>query len=1092
MCRNLKRISLLVFLYIIVFSLAAFMFSALHAEAQAASQSIWAGAAPTNAFSYNDGTPLEIGVRFRSTTTGTITGIKFYKFSGNTGTHVGNLYSNTGTLLATATFSAETPSGWQTVTFAAPVTINANTTYVASYHSAGGWYAASDNYFATAFTNGSLSALQDGFDGPNGVYKYGASGFPTNTYASANYWVDVVFSSAAPTPTPTPTPAPTITPTPTPTPIPTPTPSPTPSPTPTPTPTPPPASGPGGPILVISSSANPYSRYYSEILTAEGLNEYKMLDISQIDAPTLASFDVVILGEVPLSASQVTMLTNWVNAGGNLIAMRPDKQLASLLGITPATGTLQDAYLLVDTTKAPGKGIVNQTIQYHGPADNYTLSGATAVATLYTNATTATANPAVTLKSVGTLGGQAAAFTFDLAKSIAYTRQGNPAWAGLERDGSPPIRPNDLFFPDYVNLDKVAIPQADEQQRLLANMISHMNLDKKPLPRFWYLPSSKKAVLIQALDDHGTANGTTTMFDKFIANSAPNCSVDNWECLRATAWVYTSIPLTDSQAAAYKAQGFEMGIHVNTGCADWTPASLADAFTSELASFRAKYPSLPSQRTNRTHCIPWSDWATQPKVELNNGIRLDTNYYYWPASWVLDRPGFFTGSGLPMRFTDTNGALIDVYQAPTQLVNENGMTYPNAITTMIDRALGPEGYYGVFVTHDDWRDTVFSDYVINAAKSRGVSLVTADQMLTWLDGRNSSAFGSIAFANNTLTFSVSQNAGAKNLTGMVPVRNGNATLASLSFNASPLAYTMQTIKGIDYANFTAQTGSYSATYTVDTTPPTVTATTPLANATNVDPAAAVSASFSESLDAATVNTNTFELRDSANGLVAATVTYNDTTKTVTLKPNSTLAPSATYSATLKGGSTDPRIKDLSGNALAANYTWKFTTSAVQNLTIWPATATPVNISDPDTGSLELGVKFTSDVAGYIKGIRFYKGSANTGAHIGNLWTSTGALLATATFTSETPSGWQQVLFSKPVAIAANTTYVASYFAPNGRYAGDNNYFATKGADNAPLHAPKDSIAGGNGVYNYGPSSSFPDSTFSATNYWVDIVFSTTP
>ena len=88
----------------------------------------------------------------------------------------------------------------------------------------------------------------------------------------------------------------------------------------------------------------------------------------------------------------------------------------------------------------------------------------------------------------------------------------------------------------------------------------------------------------------------------------------------------------------------------------------------------------------------------------------------------------------------------------------------------------------------------------------------------------------------------------------------------------------------------------------------------------------------------------------------------------------------------------------------------------------------------DPNAVSLGVKFRSDVNGFITGIRFYKGSANTGTHVGSLWTSGGQLLATATFTNETASGWQQANFATPVAITANTVYVASYHAPNGGYA----------------------------------------------------------
>jgi hypothetical protein len=157
--------------------------------------------------------------------------------------------------------------------------------------------------------------------------------------------------------------------------------------------------------------------------------------------------------------------------------------------------------------------------------------------------------------------------------------------------------------------------------------------------------------------------------------------------------------------------------------------------------------------------------------------------------------------------------------------------------------------------------------------------------------------------------------------------------------------------------------------------------------------------------------------------------------------------------------------------------------------IWTASTVPSNPSSNDTGSVELGVKFRATQAGFIVGVRFYKGLADNGTHIGNLWSSTGTLLARATFTSETASGWQQVNFSTPVAISANTTYLASYFAPVGGYAFDSNYFRT-GVDNEPLRALANGEDGGNGVFTYSASTTFPSQTFNASNYWVDIVFTT--
>src|SRR4029077_8606295 len=139
-----------------------------------------------------------------------------------------------------------------------------------------------------------------------------------------------------------------------------------------------------------------------------------------------------------------------------------------------------------------------------GPADQYAPAGATTLATLYTTATAATPYPAVTLNTVGATGGQAAAFTYDLARSTMLLHQGNPAWAGQERDGVDPIRNDDLTFgakpgdvqPDWIDPTKLGIPQADEQQRLLANLIVQMTAPRTPLPRFWYFPQGKKAVVI--------------------------------------------------------------------------------------------------------------------------------------------------------------------------------------------------------------------------------------------------------------------------------------------------------------------------------------------------------------------------------------------------------------------------------------------------------------------------------------------------------------------------------------------------------------------------------------------------------------------
>ena len=133
-------------------------------------------------------------MKFRSDTTGYITGVRFFKGDENTGTHTGHLWTADGTQLASAVFTGESDSGWQEVNFSPAVQIEANTTYVASYYSAGGGYSFTNPYFTTDVDRGPLHALANGVDGPNAVYKYGG-GFPTDNFQTSNYWVDVIFNT---------------------------------------------------------------------------------------------------------------------------------------------------------------------------------------------------------------------------------------------------------------------------------------------------------------------------------------------------------------------------------------------------------------------------------------------------------------------------------------------------------------------------------------------------------------------------------------------------------------------------------------------------------------------------------------------------------------------------------------------------------------------------------------------------------------------------------------------------------------------------------------------------------------------------------
>ena len=160
--------------------------------------------------------------------------------------------------------------------------------------------------------------------------------------------------------------------------------------------------------------------------------------------------------------------------------------------------------------------------------------------------------------------------------------------------------------------------------------------------------------------------------------------------------------------------------------------------------------------------------------------------------------------------------------------------------------------------------------------------------------------------------------------------------------------------------------------------------------------------------------------------------------------------------------------------------------------IWPGTSMPVSGNVVNNEAAEVGVKFRPNVPGEISGIRFYKVAGNTGTHTGSLWSSDGTLLATATFTSETSAGWQQVYFDQPVIVTPGTTYIASYYAPNGNYAYAPNTFTGKRVTNATgsLTALKASD-GGNGVLRKGSAGYPNEQTTDNGNFFVDVVFNNT-
>jgi hypothetical protein len=291
------------------------------------------------------------------------------------------------------------------------------------------------------------------------------------------------------------------------------------------------------------------------------------------------------------------------------------------------------------------------------------------------------------------------------------------------------------------------------------------------------------------------------------------------------------------------------------------------------------------------------------------------------------------------------------------------------------------------------------------------------------------------------------------------------------------------VRGVDDSvNLTTPAASRDV-FIADVTAPTIALRTPGPGATFVNATSSVAVTFSEPVAPATISSSTLDLRDSTGASVPATVTYDASAFRAQIDPAAMLPFNQTFTVRVAGGSTG--VKDLGGNPLAADATWTFTTAPRPVETLWPVVTVPAVVDSGDSAAYELGLKFRASVAGTIAGVRFYKSTGNTGSHTGSLWTSAGQLLATTTFTSESPSGWQEAAFATPVTITAGTTYVVSYHT-SGHYSYNGSYFSGGAyvSHNLEALAAAESV---NGVFRSG-ASGFPSSSANAANYWVDVAY----
>lgn len=599
------------------------------------------------------------------------------------------------------------------------------------------------------------------------------------------------------------------------------------------------SAGASQPILLVKNNTPqaPFGDYLEEIVRAEGLNAFDVVSLGSLSSAELDGRAVVILAETSLSDAQAALISTYVQNGGRLVAMRPDSKLAAVFGLAASPATRQDGYLRISDPQLLASGLTTQTMQIHGAIDVYNLQGGSAIAYIHNSAAqnSGTTHPAVVSNTFGL--GQAVAFTYDLARNVAYIRQGNPALADVDVDGNG-FRTTDLFQAigggtPWLDVTRIPVPQADEQQRLFAALVRRLASPSRPLPQWWYFPGTAKSVLLM------TTN-TAANPDSYFLGYA-----DLVSSLGGKNTFFLSFgSVLSSTVNAMRAQGHEFGIlpprQFNDPTATYPINNLTEGFAAYSTWFPLQFGFAPSP-AYRTANLDWEGWATAAEIAANRGYKMDLSFVHYGA-WTRFSDGTWPrghiiGSGLPMRFVRQDGTVLPIYQQPTQVSEQQLISSVpptvepwgafNALDLTIrqlDTSLQRDYSALAIMTQLDYEGygevRYFVSGLLDYARRRSVPSLTASEWLNFVETRRAARFTDVAWneAAATLSFNVVATATpGVTLTALLPTIYNNRSLQSVSVDGTPVAFKVDLVKADSYAFVSMPAGNRQvvAYYTVD-------------------------------------------------------------------------------------------------------------------------------------------------------------------------------------------------------------------------------------------------------------------------------------
>ncbi|MFC7724026.1 DUF4082 domain-containing protein [Nocardioides sp. GCM10028917] len=929
----------------------------------------------------NDPSAVELGVRFVALADGFVTGVRFYKGAGNSGTHVGSLWSSAGERLGRATFTNESATGWQGVTFQTPVAVAAGEAYVASYTAPSGNYALESWGFSSRAREAGALMVEGGYGAPAGGLFANPGQFPSQSYQNANYYVDVSFtttdSSALIALNQAPLPGSSSTPT----------------------------------STTVSAKYSKPLAAGSAALTLKDANGTTVTGATAYDASTRT---VTFTPSAPLAGFvEYTAKVTGTDTSGNPVSSGDTWSFTTVKppnppGVCPCT-LFDDSLtptLLEDLDRDP----VTLGVRFT-PDTNGQVTGVR----FYKG-----------LNNTGSHTGTLWATDGTVLATGTFTDESTTGWQTLTFPSPVTVRKGTSYVASY----RTTVGRYSATP----NAFAAANLSRPPLT-----VTSTAGAYTYGTGFPGGSSSTSYLVDVVFEKVDPAISITS----RTPAGGALGVPRASNVRVGFSGPIVAgSSLTVSSGGSTlagsavlsgdglelvWTPSAMlpADAdvrvsltgvvsadgaaLPAETWSFRTRGPETLDQQTLFGDSIPVVDNADDGSpVEL--GVVLEPS-----------RNGFVTA----LRFYKGAG---------------NTGTHTGSLWSGTGTRLAQVTYTGE--TAAGWQTATLSTPVAVQAGQRYVASYYAP-------------VGHYSYTSNF--FAAPWTAG--DLTAPAAA-NGRYLYAA----------------GGGFPTYSWGAANYFVDVVFQRTPPSITveSQTPAPGATGVT--VSTQASIRLSAPLATGWTMSLEGGGSA---VPGSAALSGGGSTVTFAPDSALAPDTEYTATLSNAiSTE--------GAVLPTQTWTFRTAVVASTSLLDGVVpTTPSVNDPD--AVELGTVFTPTQSGTVTAVKFYKGSGNTGTHTGSVWTTTGERLGEVTFADETDGGWQTATFPTPVPVTAGTSYVVSYYAPNGHYSATPAYF------NAPrVVGPLTAPAGNNGRYRYGTGGGLPNASWNSTNYFVDVVFRASP